>query len=759
MAGQDDEQVLNVAVKQSMKTIRSAIALAAQDIPFCRTLSQEVSQNLDITSSRIEKVAHDLLELMPSMTGQLTGVSSSVLPNDWKVYSDKLDNIFEEVEQMFDQASKRECSGTQAPQMIHLDDELHDNNAINAKQSVRIEKPQLNFNIKVDNSELEPFKPKLKNKPHALVLYEESTSLTDGKEENGKKDPDYYPHPYEYEIDHQPYPERILQILEPVLPTDWNTTSATWVENEEQLKEMMSDLSQLNEIAVDLEHHDYRSFLGIVCLMQISNRDKDWIIDTLKLRESLHVLNEIFANPQIVKVFHGAFMDIIWLQRDLGLYVVSLFDTYHASKKLRFLRFSLAYLLENYANFKTSKKYQLADWRVRPLPGPMLSYARSDTHFLLYVYDQLRNKLVSENNESMQEVLYDSRQVAKRRFEYTKYRPSNISGSRVSCPVMAPNPSEPFGSIMNQFNLPNHTKPIVEALYNWRDAKAKEFDELARYIMPNQLLVNFSLLHLPTSEKELLRNSHLTKHVRQFVKELAELLNSTIKKVTDSEWAMVDNWNKSSGVSLEESIIEDSLDLRTIAMVFDSAIEHKTDVLLKEYNFNTHSQLLGPDLSGDVRAISYDISKRLPILHGSQEVKLRVSQLIKESPLIDSLPKELDKPENKILATTVKSDVLEDDDIDEAPAKKLFDNEDEIVALRKRAYSRPQRPDKIASTEKLLYSDSPILEKSDGPKPRTKKGKRSFDPNAAETLGPQPAKRTKKLQNGKSLTFKSSNKF
>ena len=68
--------------------------------------------------------------------------------------------------------------------------------------------------------------------------------------------------------------------------------------------------------------------------MQISNREQDWIIDTLALRDDLTVLNEVFANPNIVKVFHGAFMDILWLQRDLGLYVVSLFDTFHASRAL-----------------------------------------------------------------------------------------------------------------------------------------------------------------------------------------------------------------------------------------------------------------------------------------------------------------------------------------------------------------------------------------------------------------------------------------
>jgi exosome complex exonuclease RRP6 len=65
---------------------------------------------------------------------------------------------------------------------------------------------------------------------------------------------------------------------------------------------MLNDLKQANEIAVDLEHHDYRSYHGFVCLMQISTRKQDWIVDTLELREDLIALNEVFANPNIVKV-------------------------------------------------------------------------------------------------------------------------------------------------------------------------------------------------------------------------------------------------------------------------------------------------------------------------------------------------------------------------------------------------------------------------------------------------------------------------
>lgn len=42
---------------------------------------------------------------------------------------------------------------------------------------------------------------------------------------------------------------------------------------------------------------------------------------------------------------------------------------------------------------QADKKYQLADWRIRPIPDEMLLYAKMDTHYLLYCYDVLRNKL------------------------------------------------------------------------------------------------------------------------------------------------------------------------------------------------------------------------------------------------------------------------------------------------------------------------------------------------------------------------------
>jgi exosome complex exonuclease RRP6 len=99
-------------------------------------------------------------------------------------------------------------------------------------------------------------------------------------------------------------------------------------------------------------------------------------------------------------VFHGSKSDIEWLQKDFGLYVVNMFDTQVAAKVLGFQALGLQYLLQHYCSIRQDKSFQLADWRIRPLPQEMLHYARQDTHFLLYIYDKMKNQLIDAGNET-----------------------------------------------------------------------------------------------------------------------------------------------------------------------------------------------------------------------------------------------------------------------------------------------------------------------------------------------------------------------
>lgn len=78
--------------------------------------------------------------------------------------------------------------------------------------------------------------------------------------------------------------------------------------------------------------------------------------------------------------------------------MVNLFDTYHATVILGYQSHSLASLLARFCDYVADKRYQLADWRIRPLTDEMMMYARADTHFLLYIYDHLRNGLLDKSS-------------------------------------------------------------------------------------------------------------------------------------------------------------------------------------------------------------------------------------------------------------------------------------------------------------------------------------------------------------------------
>lgn len=165
--------------------------------------------------------------------------------------------------------------------------------AILAKNVVR---PQNSFKDQIDNGTETPWEPRIKDKPNSikpLALFLEQTN-----DEFGQG----FTHPYEIELEQFQPKGSNLQKVKPVYPKSIEEVPLVIVSNVEDLQKMNTDLLKCKEIAIDLEHHSYRTFLGITCLMQISTGDTDYIVDTLVLRNDLHILNEVFTKPSIVKV-------------------------------------------------------------------------------------------------------------------------------------------------------------------------------------------------------------------------------------------------------------------------------------------------------------------------------------------------------------------------------------------------------------------------------------------------------------------------
>ncbi|VDM57099.1 unnamed protein product [Angiostrongylus costaricensis] len=326
-----------------------------------------------------------------------------------------------------------------------------------AKVEDLCEKPQkkYGFESSIDNS-YNIFIPKLLNKHHALPR-KKTSGMVIIDEDMGSDES-----------------KRIC--LQDFL--DISKTPLTMVETVEDLRRLRDVLNSCVEFAVDLEHHDFRSYLGLTCLIQISTRTEDYIIDPFPIWNEMHILNEPFTDPKILKVFHGAEHDIEWLQRDFGIYVVNMFDTGRAMRQLKMQKFNLRYLVHHYCGISLNKKYQLSDWRVRqvPLDSDMITYARSDTHYLLYCCDRLREDLLGngDSNRTLLRLVY--------------------SGSASICSRVYQKPSfdtDGFHGLERRF-VNNRQETAMQVLWHWRDRMAREEDESVQYILPNHMLIRIA---------------------------------------------------------------------------------------------------------------------------------------------------------------------------------------------------------------------------------------------------------------------------
>ncbi|KAK7128557.1 hypothetical protein R3I94_016956 [Phoxinus phoxinus] len=392
-----------------------------------------------------------------------------------------------------------------------------------------IQRPQLKFKDKVDNSNT-PFVSKIFIKPNAekpLPSYfadkhirkerpedlDVPAALADFIHQQRTKEhvDDMFSHPYQYEVDHLVMPESLKCKPDVQMYTPIAESACQFINTLDDLVAMNEKLAKMTEFAVDLEHHSYRSFLGITCLMQISTREEDFIIDTLELRSEMYILNETFTDPTIVKVFHGADSDIEWLQKDFSLYVVNMFDTHHASRCLNLGRNSLDHLLKVYCNVNSDKRYQLADWRIRPLPDEMLKYAQADTHYLLYVYDRVRADLYDMGNGQpalIQQVWAKSRDLSLKKY----VKPIFTEDSYM----------ELYRKQKKSFNT--QQLAAFRLLYAWRDKLARQEDESTGYILPNHMMIKIAE-ELPKEPQGIIACCNPTPPlVRQQINELHQLV-------------------------------------------------------------------------------------------------------------------------------------------------------------------------------------------------------------------------------------------
>jgi exosome complex exonuclease RRP6 len=128
----------------------------------------------------------------------------------------------------------------------------------------------------------------------------------------------------------------------------------------------------------------------------------------------------------------------------------------------------------------------------------MAYYARSDTHYLLYIYDRVRNELIKSSDRSRPEtdyigiVLQKSTDLSLTRYQPGKFDRETGDGARGWYSMLAKNPS----------NLSGPQFSVFKAVWEWRDEIARTEDESTVYVMPNNVIVQIANV-LPPDAKAL----------------------------------------------------------------------------------------------------------------------------------------------------------------------------------------------------------------------------------------------------------------
>lgn len=163
------------------------------------------------------------------------------------------------------------------------------------------------------------------------------------------------------------------------------------------LKAYCDTLKNSPYITVDTEFMRERTYYAKLCLIQISGPDKEAVgVDVLAGEEELDLspIWELFADKNIVKVFHAARQDLEIIYQLSGTLPAPLFDTQIAAMVCGYGdQVGYEALVNDICKAKADKSSQFTDWSHRPLSQKQITYALNDVIFLKDIYTNLKNRL------------------------------------------------------------------------------------------------------------------------------------------------------------------------------------------------------------------------------------------------------------------------------------------------------------------------------------------------------------------------------
>ena len=232
----------------------------------------------------------------------------------------------------------------------------------------------------------------------------------------------------------------------------------------------MAVLRKESILALDTEASSFHRYKERICLIQLSTRDKTWLIDPLAI-DDMTSFGKALEDPRIEWVIHDADYDLRMLKKMWGFRAVNVFDTMISVELLNEPELGLAANLKKHFGVELNKKFQKADWSKRPLSAEMLAYAAMDTTYLIGLRDILKKELEAKGRMTW----------AQEEFEALVHIP------------FAPVEEEPaFLRIKGAKALKPRQLAVLRELHAWRESVAEKLDRAPFMVLGNDVMLDAS---------------------------------------------------------------------------------------------------------------------------------------------------------------------------------------------------------------------------------------------------------------------------
>ncbi len=262
-----------------------------------------------------------------------------------------------------------------------------------------------------------------------------------------------------------------------------------------QLATLLQTLSAEPAVAVDTESNSLYAYQEQVCLIQFSIPKHDYLVDPLAGLD-LSPLAHFFADPRMQKVFHAAEYDVMCLKRDFDFCFDNLFDTMWAARILGWPRVGLGHILEETFDVRTKKRYQRYDWGKRPIEPEALTYACTDTHYLLHLSELQLDALLQQGRVEEAREAFD--EIAASEPTFRAFEPQD------------------FWRVKGVRDLNKRAQAVLRELCIWRDREARRRDRPHFKVLGDHTLVGLAQANPRTKAEMIGVNNLKSHHVRRY---------------------------------------------------------------------------------------------------------------------------------------------------------------------------------------------------------------------------------------------------